>query len=278
MVNATEKATRSVLSGVGILAMLRRLNYLWRLIGTGFSFFVFGAISILFWGILFPVIELFLGTGIPKKRRTRRIMQHLFSLYMRLMRAIGILNFEIHGREYLNAPGKLVIANHPSLLDIVFLLSQISNATCIVKPALFANPFMRIPIRAIGYIYAESPEDLLALCTQELHEGSTLVIFPEGTRTTPGMPIKFQRGAASIALAAQTSILPITLGCHPSTLTKQKKWYQIPDKKFTLSLAVGEEIQVELVNEDSKRSLMTRHITRQLESYFIEQMTLNQQS
>ncbi len=252
--------------------MLEKINYFWRLFGTGVSFFLFGAVGVLFWGMLFPLIEIFIGAGIQRKLRSRALMQRIFHIYMAFMRAIGILSYEIHGGERLNAPGKLIIANHPSLLDVVFLISQIRNATCIVKPALAANPFMRIPIRAMGYIYAEDPETLVEQCANELREGCSLIVFPEGTRTIPGRPIKFQRGAAAIALQSSARILPITIGCSPTTLTKREKWYEIPPRKFILSLHVGHDIEVGPIDENASRSLATRSITRQLEQYFIEQL------
>ena len=167
---------------------------------------------------------------------------------------------------------KVVVANHPCLLDIVFLIAQIPNATCIVKPALIRNPFMRIPIRAMGYIYAEDPEVLLTRCEAELHEGGCLIIFPEGTRTTPGKPIKFQRGAATIALQAGADILPVTIRCFPTTLTKQEKWYHIPEKRFTLSLEVGDDIQSGTYPANTSRAIAARQITRQLETYFRDQL------
>jgi 1-acyl-sn-glycerol-3-phosphate acyltransferase len=252
--------------------MRKQLNYLWRLFGTGISFFLFGAVAVLFWGALFPLLEKFLGTGMQKKLRSRAIMQRIFYLYMEFMRIIGILTYEVHGGERLNVPGRLIIANHPSLLDIVFLISQIRNATCIVKPALADNPFMRIPIRAMGYIYAEDSEALLAACAAELHAGCSLIVFPEGTRTVPGKPLKFQRGATAIALHAHAVILPVTITCSPTTLTKREKWYEIPPRKFNLSLTVGDEIKVEPIDENASRSLASRKITRQLEQYFVEQL------
>ena len=199
-------------------------------------------------------------------------MQRIFNLYMEFMRKIGILSYEVHGGERLNTPGRLIIANHPCLLDIVFLISQIRNANCIVKPALAANPFMRIPIRAMGYIYAEDPETLLQACATELQEVCSLIIFPEGTRTVPGKPLKFQRGASAIALHAGAVFLPVTWTCSPTTLTKREKWYEIPPRKFNLSLSVGEEIKLEPIDENASRSLVTRKITRQLEQYFVEQL------
>lgn len=250
--------------------MAERINYLWRLCGTGFSFFVFGAVGVLFWGLLFPLIERFLGDGTQKKLRSRAMMHWIVRRYMDFMRGIGILAYEVIGGQGINEPGRLVVANHPCLLDVMFLIAQIRNATCIVKPALAANPFMRIPIRAMGYIYAEDPEALVDRCAQELREGGSLIVFPEGTRTTPGKPVKFQRGAAAIALQAGVKIVPVTLRCCPTTLTKHEKWYQIPPKKFTLSLHVGDDIEISPAAGNASRSVATRTITRHLENYFIE--------
>ncbi len=250
--------------------MFERINYLWRLVGTGISFFLFGVVGVLFWGILFPLLDKFIMQNIPKKLRSRLLMSRIFQLYMEFMRIIGILTYEVQGGERLNALGRLIIANHPSLLDVVFLISQIRNVTCIVKPALAANPFMRIPIQAMGYIYADDPEAVVKQCAEELHEGCSLIIFPEGTRTTPGKPLKFLRGAATIALESKANILPVIICCSPTTLTKREKWYQIPHKKFTLSLTVGEDFELDAIDENASRSLATRNITRQLEKYFIE--------
>ena len=199
-------------------------------------------------------------------------MHRIFQSYMEFMRIIGILNYRVKGGERLLIPGRVVVANHPCLLDIVFLISQIPNATCIVKPALITNPFMRIPIQAMGYIYAEDPEVLIDRCAAELHEGGSLIIFPEGTRTTPGCPLKFQRGAAIIALQSGAPILPITLSCSPTTLTKQEKWYQIPENKFTLSMDVGDDSLFTPNVEQTNRTVAARQITRQLEAYFKEQL------
>jgi 1-acyl-sn-glycerol-3-phosphate acyltransferase len=258
--------------------MTAKINYLWRLLGTAISFTVFGLIAMVFWGLAFPVIDKLIIRNRHKKQKSRLLMQQIFHIYMEFMRLIGILDYQVYGSERLNAPGKLIIANHPCLLDIVFLISQIKNATCIVKPQLANNPFLRIPIHAMGYIYAHDPEKLLELCSQELRTGCSLIIFPEGTRTIPGKPLKFQRGAAAIALHAKVNLLPVTLSCTPTTLTKQEKWYQIPDKKFTLSLHADNELQTGSTDTDLSRSLATRKITRQLEQYFTRQQVHHGQS
>lgn len=250
--------------------MRERVDYVWRLCGTGFSFFLFGAVGVVFWGLLFPLLRPFLGRGIEQKRRSRAMMRGIFRWYMDFMRRIGILAYETEGTERLARPGSLIVANHPCLLDIVFLIAQTPNATCIVKPAVAANPFLRIPAQAMGYIYAEDAESLLERCAEELRDGSSLIVFPEGTRTPPGEPVKFQRGAAAIALHSGARLVPVVLGCFPPTLAKHEKWHQIPPKKFTLSLRVGEDIDIAPVARHSARPQAARRLTRQLEHYFIE--------
>jgi hypothetical protein len=128
--------------------MFERINYLWRLFGTGVSFFLFGVVGVLFWGILFPLLDKFIMQGIPKKLRSRLLMNRIFHIYMEFMRIIGILTYEVHGGERLNAPGRLVIANHPSLLDVVFLISksatQPASSSQPWRPThLCVSPFMR---------------------------------------------------------------------------------------------------------------------------------------
>jgi 1-acyl-sn-glycerol-3-phosphate acyltransferase len=245
------------------------VNYLWRWCGTALCFFLFGFISFLVWAILFPLVSAFLGAGVAKKRRSRYLMHWVLRCYIELMRVLGLLSYQVGAAERLNRPGRLIVANHPSLIDVVFLISLTRNATCIVKPALMGNPFMRIPIRAVGYVYADDPKKLMDVCAEELQEGSSLIIFPEGTRTTPGQPFKFQRGAANIALKSGAKILPVHITCTPTTLTKQEKWYQIPPKKVLFRLQVGDEIDPCEHGGSDKRSIAARRLTEYLEQCFL---------
>ena len=68
------------------------------------------------------------------------------------MRGVGVLTYEFEGAERLGRPGQIIVANHPSLIDVVFLLGFTPQATCIVKEALFQNPFTRWPVAAAGFV------------------------------------------------------------------------------------------------------------------------------
>ena len=74
--------------------------------------------------------------------------------------------------------GLLILANHPSLIDVVFLISFVRHADCIVKAALAHNPFMRGPIRAAGFITNGDGAGLLEDCVKSLRGGNNLIVFP----------------------------------------------------------------------------------------------------
>ena len=68
------------------------------------------------------------------------------------MRHTGVLTYHIEGQEHLNETGRLIIANHPSLIDVVFLIALIRDTNCIVKDSLVNNPFTRGPTYGLlGY-------------------------------------------------------------------------------------------------------------------------------
>ncbi|HBA64789.1 MAG TPA: 1-acyl-sn-glycerol-3-phosphate acyltransferase [Methylococcaceae bacterium] len=256
---------------------IKRLNYYWRLFGTGFSFFTFGAGGFLLWVLVFPGLSIIPGTHEQKRRRGQKVVHYSFYAFIGLMHRIGVMTYEIEGLEKLNRPGQLIVANHPTLVDIVFLISRISQASCIVKASLWRNPFMRGPILNAGYISNGDPETMIDECVQRLQSGGTMIIFPEGTRSVPGKPYRFQRGAASIALKAQTIVTPVTMSCYPSTLTKAEKWYQIPHRRFHVAMHVGEDIPMQEFNSLQPRSIAVRRFNGYLQEYFTRQRVLYEQ-
>ena len=128
--------------------------------------------------------------------------------------------------------GLLILANHPTLIDVVLLVSLLPNADCVVKHAVARNPFMRGPVRAAGYVANSDGAGLVDDCIAAVHAGGNLVIFPEGTRTEPGQPLRLQRGAANIAVRGRLDITPVRITCTPLTLTKGQKWYRVPSRRF----------------------------------------------
>ena len=121
----------------------------------------------------------------------------------------------------------------------------------------------------MGYIKnSEDPEELIQACDKSLKEGYCLVIFPEGTRTSPGQPTKLQRGASNIALRCQADIVPVSIQCHPSTLTKSEPWYQIPSVKSKFQVSVDKPINInQYINSETSVSVSARKLTEVIKQY-----------
>jgi 1-acyl-sn-glycerol-3-phosphate acyltransferase len=251
--------------------MFKLINYYWRLFATGLSFSVFGIGGFLLWIVVLPLLNSIPGNQAQKTQRSQKCVQCSFYLFIGLMHRIGIMTYEITGLEKLNRPGQLIVANHPTLIDIVFLISRIPAANCIVKEKLWHNPFTKGPIIHAGYISNGDPENMINDCVACLQNGGTMIIFPEGTRSVPGKAYKFLRGAAAIALQANAIVTPVTLTCVPSTLTKAEKWYQIPERRFHLAMHAGDDIALDDFQAMEPKTIAVRRFNRYLQDYFSQQ-------
>lgn len=247
-------------------------RYYWRLLGTGISFSLFGIGGLLLRLAVFPLLQLWPGNARQRALRARLAVHHCFRFFVGFMRALGLIDYEIIGLERLNKPGQLVIATHPSLIDVVFLISLIRDANCIVKSSLFDNIFMRGPLQHAGYIPNSRSESMLNDCVAALEGGESLIIFPEGTRSLPGQPLHFQRGAAYVALAARLNVTPVTITCEPSMLTKQEKWYQIPPRRGHFKIHIGQDLDAKTIYaSDMLPSQASRQLARLWLNYFTAQ-------
>ena len=202
--------------------------YYWRLVATAASFTLFGLGSLCLRLVIFPLLSRLPGTPEAHQRRARATISRLFWLFIRFMARCGVLTYDVQGAEKLGRPGQMIIANHPSLIDVVFLIGLVRNANCVVKQSLWQNPFTHGPVREAGYISNDGSMDMLDAAGQALRDGQTLIIFPEGTRTVPGQAPAFHRGGAAIALRGARILTPVVIKVSPTTLTKAEPWYRIP--------------------------------------------------
>jgi 1-acyl-sn-glycerol-3-phosphate acyltransferase len=206
--------------------------------------------------------------------RAKFMIHRFFGIFVWLLRHLGIMHLEMHNIEALRKAGPaIVIANHPTLIDVVVLVSCMPNANCIVKSALWTNPFYGGVVRAAGYISNDDPDALIDDCVASLADGTPLIIFPEGTRTVPGQPLRFVRGAAHIALKSRAAIQPVVLQCDPPTLTKGEKWYKIPPRRFCFTISARPPLKVAEFNVDNEPSgIAARRLTEKLECYFTREL------
>ena len=265
--------------------MLKSLNHLWRIFATGLCFFCFGFGGVLLTFFFFPLQKLFIKNLIEQKKSARKTVHYTFKFFIGLMAFLGVFRFDLaHAKALAKLQGQLVLANHPSLIDVVVLISIIPNADCVVKAHLFRNPFLRGVVKNTGYISNDDPEELLADCRRSLAAGNNLIVFPEGTRTSIGKKPKFQRGAANIALRCLTQYKPsegmdvknnistVILRVEPTTLTRSEPWYKVPKHKALFSAVLtSNSLSLPVMNKENI-SKQVREFNQTLECYFNKEL------
>ena len=248
--------------------MRERLNRVWRVVATAFCFSIFGLGGLALRCVVCPVFTLVVRDPARQQQLSQAAIHHCFRWFVALMNFVGVISYEVHGAERLQRRGLLILANHPSLIDVVFLISFVRHADCIVKAALAHNPFMRGPIRAAGFITNGDGAGLLEDCVQSLNEGNNLIIFPEGTRTPLVGDVKLQRGAAHVAVKGRVNITPVHIHTSLPMLPKGRPWWKVPARKPHFSFEVREDIDIEeFCVAAGNESLAARQVTDYLSDH-----------
>ena len=244
--------------------MLSRLNYYWRVVATGVSFASFGLGGLFLSLFVFPILALIYRN--PKRRQviSRKWVKKSFALFLWWMRFLGVIDYSFEGLEKLKEDrGCIVMGNHPSLIDVVVLIALCENPNGIVKKELFSNFFMKGVLTSAGFVPGAGGVDALKLCKTPVEHGDNFIIFPEGTRTVPGQPLRLRNGASQLALRLNSPIRLVHIKVRPTTLTKGEKWYHVPHKKVLFSLRVGDRVEVsKFQKEDLPQSIQARRLTQ----------------
>jgi 1-acyl-sn-glycerol-3-phosphate acyltransferase len=250
--------------------MGRILSRGWRIAGTGLSFALFGAGGLVLGLLVFPFLRLLPGSAAERQLRAQLVVHHSFRLFVGVMQTLRVLRVTVRGEERLRqAGGQLVVANHPTLLDVVMLGALLPQLDCVVKRGAWANPFMRWVVTATGYLPNDLGDALVDACAGRLLQGRALLLFPEGTRSPKGALGPFQRGAAHTALRSGRPLLPVFIGCEPLSLTGRERWYQVPERRMHFTIEAGELMDPTLLAERGEpRGAAARRVTAALRGFY----------
>ncbi|MBI3562821.1 MAG: 1-acyl-sn-glycerol-3-phosphate acyltransferase [Gammaproteobacteria bacterium] len=170
--------------------------------------------------VVMIVLTVFFATGTIFLRPLPFILTSRFlQLYARLtinsLRLLCNVDYEIQGRENIPAAPFIIFSKHQSTWE-TFALQIIFLKICyVVKRELFLIPFFGWGLAAMRPIAIDRGAGKHALNqiihkgTRRLQQGISVVIFPEGTRTTPDRPGKYKIGGALLAAHSGYPIVPV---------------------------------------------------------------------
>jgi 1-acyl-sn-glycerol-3-phosphate acyltransferase len=157
------------------------------------------------------------------------------------MRGVGL----IHYRPTLTLPRqaapRIVVANHPTLVDVTAVLSAVPEMCCLVKASIFDNPLFYLIMKFCGHIRVRRSDSLdgarvLEIASARVGDGSDVLLFPEGTRS-PGTAVgPFHAGAFAVAVHSEIEVAKVAIFCDPPVLRRGAPWYLIPPRPVALRL------------------------------------------
>lgn len=246
--------------------LLQFLDMAWRTFATGICFAAFGLGQLVLGWTIFPLILILVRDPLTRRRLGKRVIHLAFKAHILLMRVTRVLDVKLKHLERLDRPGLLVLANHPTLIDAVFLISFLKQADCVIKSSLFENPYIRFAAKGAGYI--ANVEDSLAVveaCRSSFEEGNSLLVFPEATRSQPGAERNLRRGAAQIAIRTRRDITLVIIRVSEHNLGKESHWWKVPPKRVSFEFEVKEDLPIKpYLSGKREPAMAARDLTQHL--------------
>jgi 1-acyl-sn-glycerol-3-phosphate acyltransferase len=240
---------------------MKTLFYVYRFVGTTLFWIFFGLVGLLYGFVVLPILYLLVRNPASRQAIARDLIRSAFVIFVWVARNMRLIRCDITGMHHWDPESsQLLLANHLTLIDVVILLSLFRQVDCVVKAAVTRNPVLKVSAGTANYISNADPDKLLNCCVERLQSGSSLLLFPQGTRGKRGEPLKFRLGAAEIALRAGATIVPIIIDCDPQMLAKNVPWYRIPPAQPHFRIRLLPPVQVDELVPEALEPRRARHV------------------
>jgi 1-acyl-sn-glycerol-3-phosphate acyltransferase len=166
------------------------------------------------------------------------------------------LKYRVHGKIPPKKTSMVVMSNHQSAWETVFMQTLLPTQSWILKKELLYIPFFGWGLALLKPVAIKRQNkgayhQVISQGTMRLNEGRWVVIFPEGTRVLPDHYHRFAKGGASLAIESQRPILPIA---HNAGRLWPRGWWI--KKPGTIEVSIGPLIKPQA--GESAQDLMDR--------------------
>ena len=132
-----------------------------------------------------------------------------------ILKTTGV-RVHVSGLEHLQ-PGRSYVfaANHQSIYDIPIVFTSIpAQLRIVAKESLGRIPFMGWHLHRAGHLLVDRRNpgaDIVQKMARLVRDGSSLIVFPEGTRSVDGAVGRFKKGSFAVAVDARLPVVPVTI-------------------------------------------------------------------
>lgn len=151
------------------------------------------------------------------KEEVKEYLAKLVTNWSKFVLAIAGLNLTVIGKENIPDEPCVFVGNHQSNFDIPAILSSMNRLTGVIaKNDMVKIPIMSYWMRQIHCVFMdrENPREALKAIAEgieNLKDGYSMLIFPEGTRSRSNNMGEFKKGSMRLAIKAGVPIVPITV-------------------------------------------------------------------
>jgi 1-acyl-sn-glycerol-3-phosphate acyltransferase len=178
---------------------------------------------VILWTPMVAVMRLFTWRSDPNRDRVGRFQRHSAALAARIN---PFWDFRVHDDVHPDASTPyLFVANHKSLADVFLLCLLPWEMKFLSKDSIFEVPLLGWQLRVSRDIpiergNKESAKRAIEEMRDRLTRGSSVIVFPEGTRSPDGSLGPFREGAFRLAIELGVDVLPLAVAGTENTLPK----------------------------------------------------------
>ena len=215
-------------------------------------FTVFGICSLFLGTVILPIGRIFIK-GHNRRESFSKLIHKLWYFYTYLFIWLGLIKIELNNFEQVK--GKIIVATHPTFIDIMILIGLYDHSLCLTKKELLNNIFLKNIIKNVYIPNNIELNEFKKISTEALNDGYNIIIFPTGTRTVDGEDIKIHKGAATLQIESGADIIPVIIKCDYPFLQKGKPIYDASDRLITYTISQLNPIKLSDFDEKSEIKL-----------------------
>ncbi len=186
--------------------------------------------TIVFFGTYIPFTGLCIILAVAASIVSGADLAHrIATLWGKVALLLGGVVIDVKGRE--NIPPDrpaIFMANHQSNFDIPILYAGLPlQFRWLAKKELFDVPGFGYAMKRAGYIPVDRADRMKAIASmkdaaERIRQGSSVIIFPEGTRSPDGNLLPFKKGGFMLALESQAPIVPVAISGSRDLMPKHQ--------------------------------------------------------